>query len=229
MKLKVNQLRVQVARQTQPILDIEHLSLAQGEHLAISGASGSGKTTLIHHLCGLARGQAGSVWWDNDDIHRLSPTACDRWRGEHLGLIMQNFYLIDSLSALDNVLLPSALRHFRLESTVRQYALSLLEQLGIKNPRQRTADHSRGEMQRIAIARALLGKPRVLIADEPTASLDAENGAQVAALLHEFSTSCGATFLCVTHDTVLQQHFSHHITLAHGRMIETTLNHEDHT
>lgn len=223
MKLEVHHLSVTMAKEHTPILDIERLSLPSGAQLAISGASGSGKTTLIHQLCGLANGKAGSVYWNDTDIHHLNPTARDRWRGEHVGLIMQDFHLIPALSALDNVLLPSALRHFRVSADRHQRALSLLNQLGIKHPQQRTADHSRGEMQRIAIARAALVQPRILIADEPTASLDAENGAQVADLLLQLSEDCRATFLCVTHDPALQRRFREHITLAHGRMVDTTL------
>lgn len=185
MQLSVNNLCVTISGQQDPILSIAHFRLDSGDSLAISGASGSGKTTLINHLCGLARGDAGSVLWGDTDIHTLSSKACDLWRGKHIGLIMQDFHLIDGLSALDNVLLPDAIRCFPRRSRLRRRARDLLDKLGINRPEQRIETHSRGEMQRVAIARALLTTPDILIADEPTASLDAENGAHIAlSLIH---------------------------------------------
>lgn len=223
MNLTVNQLCVTIKGQPSPVLDIDRLYLAHGSQLAISGASGSGKTTLINHLSGLARGKAGSVLWDDTDIHALSAGACDRWRGQHIGLIMQDFHLLDGLSALDNVLLPSAIRAFPKPDRQRERATALLKQLGINHPQQRVETHSRGEMQRIAIARALLGKPQIIIADEPTASLDAENGAHIAALLCEVANEHNATLICVTHDPALKAALAQQLVLEHGRIADTNL------
>ena len=224
MNLTINNLTVTIPGQQSPILDIPALHLTHGDSLAISGASGSGKTTLINHLCGLARGTPGSVLWGDIDIHALSAKACDLWRGKHIGLIMQDFHLIDGLSALDNVLLPHAIRCFPKPSPLKQRARELLTSLGIARPEQRTETHSRGEMQRIAIARALLTTPDILIADEPTASLDAENGTHIANLLRDIAREHNATLICVSHDPMMRDSLNQQLVLEHGHILSTTLN-----
>lgn len=224
MNLSIHNLSVTIPGQQTPILHIPSLHLTHGDSLAISGASGSGKTTLINHLCGLSRGTTGSVLWGETDIHALSAKACDLWRGKHIGLIMQDFHLIEGLSALDNVLLPDAIRCFPKPSPLKQRAHELLTSLGIARPKQRVETHSRGEMQRIAIARALLTTPDILIADEPTASLDAENGTHIAKLLRDIAQQHNATLICVSHDPSLCSSLKHQLTLEHGRILSTTLN-----
>ena len=226
MNLTINNLTVTIPGQESPILDIPALRLTHGDSLAISGASGSGKTTLINHLCGLARGTPGSVLWGDTDIHALSAKACDLWRGKHIGLIMQDFHLIDGLSALDNVLLPDAIRSFPKPSRLKQRGHELLTSLGITRPEQRVETHSRGEMQRIAIARALLTTPDILIADEPTASLDAENGSHIANLLRDIAQEHNATLICVSHDPTMRNSLNQQLVLNHGCILNTTLDTE---
>ena len=167
---------------TLTVLDIERLELPPGSRTAICGPSGSGKTTLLHLLCGIERPSAGRVCWDGVDLFALGEAARDRWRRHSVGLVFQQFHLFASLSPLENVLLPARFRAFRIEAAVARRARALLDRVGVRATGE-TASLSRGEMQRVALARALLFTPPILLADEPTASLDAEAARPVAELL----------------------------------------------
>jgi putative ABC transport system ATP-binding protein len=155
------------------VLDIGRLELWPGSQTAICGPSGSGKTTLLHLLCGIERPRAGRVRWNGIDLFALGEAARDRWRRRSVGLVFQQFHLFASLSPLENVLLPARFRAFRIEAAVARRARALLDRVGVRAAGE-TASLSRGEMQRVALARALLFTPPILLADEPTASLDAE-------------------------------------------------------
>jgi len=176
------------------------LDVPQGRLLGLSGPSGSGKTTLLHAFAGLLRPQAGSVCWDGIDLATLPEAARDRWRRQMLGFIFQEFHLIPELSARDNVRLPGWFGANRRDAAA---ADRLLASMGITDPRRRTAVMSRGEQQRVAIARAMLGQPRVVLADEPTASLDAATASDVADLLVSAVRERGATLVLVSHDPAI--------------------------
>lgn len=218
MKLRIDQLCVRVADQADPILDIPALTLDHAAMLGVSGASGSGKTTLFNQLCGLSRGNSGSLYWNETDLYALSSAARDRFRGAHIGVIMQDFHLIAGLSAVENVILPSALRHFRGQRENCKRGKELLAQLGLFHPERKIERHSRGEKQRIAIARALFAEPEILLADEPTASLDGETAAMITDLLCSLAKARGCTLIAMSHDRQLLNALDQHLHLAHGRI-----------
>jgi putative ABC transport system ATP-binding protein len=199
------------------VLDIERLELRPGSRTAICGPSGSGKTTLLHLLCCIERPSAGGVFWDGVDLFALGEAARDGWRRQSVGLVFQQFHLFPSLSPLENVLLPARFRAFRVEAAVTRRARALLDRVAIRATGE-TASLSRGEMQRVALARALLFMPPILLADEPTANLDAEAAAQVAELLFSACRETGATLLLVTHDAALAAQCPKVLNLAAGRI-----------
>lgn len=202
-----------------PVLSIDKLHLAAGGGLAITGASGSGKSTLVNVVTGLEPAIQGSVSWGETEITCLPTGRRDAFRAAHIGLVMQDFHLFPGLSAYENVVLPVRLTR-RLKPAERERALHLLEITGIARPGQPIETLSRGEMQRVAVARALLSKPGVIVADEPTASLDRRIGGEVADLIVRLARAEGATLLVVTHDPALVERIGRHIALDGGRIIE---------
>ena len=205
-----------------PALDIAGLRIAAGEMVAVAGPSGSGKSTLVHVLTGLELPGRGAVRWGDTDIARLSEGARDRWRGQTIGLVMQDFHLFPGLTALENVLLPARLARVADRALVAR-AAELLAQMGLRRPGQRVETMSRGEMQRVATARALLRRPAILIADEPTASLDARTGAAIADLLIAAAQDSGATLIAISHDAALIARLPRKITLAAGAVLADTV------
>jgi putative ABC transport system ATP-binding protein len=202
---------------TLTVLAIERLELVPGSQTAVCGPSGSGKTTLLHVLCGIERPRAGRACWDGVDLFGLSEAARDRWRRDSVGLVFQQFHLFPSLSPRENVLLPARFRAFRIAAAVARRADALLDRVGVRATGE-TARLSRGEMQRVALARALLFAPPILLADEPTASLDGEAAAQVAELLFSACRETGATLVLVTHDTALAARCPQVMNLSAGRI-----------
>lgn len=194
------------------------LALAPGSVTAIEGPSGSGKTSLLHALAGIERPASGAVVWGGEDLWRLANRARDRWRRERLGLVFQDMHLLDGLSALDNVLLPVLFDRVSVPAGLRSRAIALLEALALVDPARRVAVMSRGERQRVALARALLRQPAILLADEPTASLDHAAAAQVADLLLHAAATSGATLLVATHDRALLDRFPRRLALRAGRL-----------
>ena len=205
--------------QVPPVLDIDALAIPAGARLAITGPSGSGKTTLLHVLAGIEMPQRGSVIWGDTDLVRLGENARDRWRRDRVGMVFQDFYLLPGLSALDNVIITA---HFgrRREAAVRPRARAMLIRIGVANPDQGIGTLSRGEMQRVAVARALLFRPRILLADEPTASLDDVNAAAVADLLVSLAREHGATLVVATHDARLIGRLDSVVRLERGRLLK---------
>ncbi len=174
----------------QVIADIPHLTIPAGELTVLAGPSGSGKSTLLYLLAGLLAPQKGSVAWGGVDLARQGEAARDRWRLANAGFIFQTFNLIDELSPLDNVLLPVWFGGTSAGAR-RERAQALLDRFGVPGNRSRAGLLSRGEQQRVAIARALLLDPKVIFADEPTASLDAATGAIVAETLDDLGAQRG--------------------------------------
>jgi putative ABC transport system ATP-binding protein len=202
------------------ILDIAGLDVEAGASVAIEGPSGSGKTSLAHVLAGIERPLAARVVWDGTDITALGEPARDRWRRRHVGLIFQQFHLFPALSPLENVLLPARFAHFSLPDGLAARARRLLGEVGVRLAGDLRL-MSRGEMQRVAVARALLFAPPLLIADEPTASLDAASASSVADLLFTACASAGATLILITHDAALTARCTTGYTLAGGRLQAT--------
>lgn len=221
LSLSISGLTVSYPGLAAPVLSIDELKVAAGEMMAISGASGSGKSTFVNIITGLERVQEGTLAWGDRNIAGLTETRRDRWRGEHVGLVMQEFHLLPGLSAIENVLLPVRLSR----AMCRDYgkrAAELLEKTGLGRPDQNINTMSRGEMQRVAIARALLRKPGVIVADEPTASLDPDNGETIGRLLVDLARADGTTLIVITHDRLLAQRLDRRLELANGRILTDT-------
>jgi len=185
------------------ILAIPALTLEPGTNLGVSGPSGSGKSSLLHLVAGLITPSAGHVSWGDTVISALGESERDRWRRRTIGFVFQDFHLVPELDVAANIALPASFSSWRLDTTGRRRALDLAEQMGLTDPRRRAALLSRGEQQRVAIARALFGEPALLLADEPTASLDATRGDAIGALLVEAAARCGASLICASHDQAL--------------------------
>ena len=184
-----------------------------GDVLLITGQSGTGKTTLLHLLAGLLRPTRGRINVAGSFIEALSPAAMDAFRGRHIGIIYQQSHFIASLSIRENLLLPVVLGRQGEQAGGRLRAVS--EKLGISAllP-EKPARLSQGEQQRASIARALMQQPGLLLADEPTASLDDHNCATVAQLLAGQAREQNAALLIVTHDSRLKEIFANQITLS---------------
>lgn len=181
------------------IARLGHLSVAAGEAAVLTGASGSGKTTLLLAIAGLADRLEGAIGVQGEDIGVLGARARDRHRGRHIGMIFQDLHLIPGLSAIDNLLVaPFATGAPRDAGR----AMELLDRLGVAaRAHARSETLSRGEAQRTAIARAMLMRPQLILADEPTASLDDEACDAVLDLLHEATRETGAALVIATHDS----------------------------
>ncbi|ABC22092.1 ABC transporter ATP-binding protein [Rhodospirillum rubrum] len=215
--LTIRDLDVRFPGLGRPALFLPALTLEAGQALVVTGPSGSGKTTFLNRITGLEASAAGAITWQGTDLGALSEGARDRWRARTIGLVMQEFHLFPGLSALENVVLPQRLAHFRLPPAVLAEAEGLLARVGIERPDQRIETLSRGQMQRVAVARALVGRPGVIVADEPTASLDDEAGTAVADLLVNLAKDAGASLIVASHDPVFFARIPRLLRLEAGR------------
>lgn len=186
------------------ILNIPKLLINSGEQLCIAGASGSGKTSLLKVISGLYLPDTGTVCHEKQDITQLSEYARDRWRAQNIGFIFQDFKLFPQLTALENVLIATGFYSFTPAHGLHERALSLLITMGIQDITQPVKTMSRGEQQRVAIARALLFKPKIILADEPTASLDLENAEIVFELLLHKAKEDQSSLIIVSHDPLVK-------------------------
>src|SRR5258706_6661308 len=203
-------------------LDRVSLAIQQGEWLAVMGPSGSGKTTLLNLLGGLDRADEGCVVVDGLHLQRISRSGLIRDRRESVGLVFQQFRLIPYLSGLENVMLAQYLHSMadEREATAALERVGLGDRLG-----HRPSQLSGGEKQRVCIARALINRPRLILADEPTGSLDAENERGVLDLFAQMHAA-GQTIVMVTHDLVVGRRAARQIQLEHGRVAGEFLTHE---
>ena len=216
--LRITDLVFRWPRQAQICLDIARFELAAGERVFLHGASGSGKSTLLGLLGGVALPQQGRIELLGTDITRLGSRDRDRFRADHIGFLFQQFNLLPWLPALDNVLLPctfSARRRERAGADPRAEAERLLRHLDLDTAswRKPAGELSVGQQQRVAAARALIGRPEILIADEPTSALDAERQQVFIDLLLQESAAVGAALVFVSHDQRLAGHFDRSIAL----------------
>lgn len=192
-------------------------SLEQGDTCAIVGPSGSGKTTLMGLCAGLDRPTSGSVVLDGVYLNPLSEDERARVRNASVGFVFQNFQLIPTLTALENVMVPLELQGSK---NARKAATELLEKVGLGDRLNHyMVQLSGGEQQRVAIARAFINKPRILFADEPTGNLDAETSETVVSLLFELNKAAGTTLVLVTHDQELARKTDRIIRLKGGRVV----------
>ena len=194
-------------------LDRVNISLNSGEVVAIQGTSGSGKSTLLNLLGGLDRPTSGDVLFDSTALGPLTKKEMARYRRHSVGMIFQNFNLIPTMTAAENVRLALAFGGVR-GAERRKRAQSLLDRVGLSDRMEhRPAELSGGEQQRVAIARALANSPRVLLADEPTGNLDSTRARELLALLREMVDREGLTVLLVTHDHELASNFADRIIM----------------
>jgi len=201
------------------VLDGLDLDVAAGECVALVGRSGAGKSTLLHLLAGIDRAEAGEIRFDDLRIDTLDEAARTAFRRRHLGLVFQSWNLVPSLSALDNLRLPLELVGVRADEA-RRRAQAMLEQLGIGELGKRFADElSGGQQQRVAVARALVHAPAVMLADEPTGSLDADSAAAVMRLLLGACRQAGASLVLVTHAAEVMGQADRLLRVEAGRLV----------
>ena len=203
------------------VLDNISFDIAAGDTFAIVGPSGSGKTTLLGLCAGLDRPSSGSVTLNGVSLEQLSEDQRAAVRNQHVGFVFQNFQLIPTLTALENVMVPLELRG---DSGAEKTARAWLEKVGLGH----RLDHypsqlSGGEQQRVCIARAFSNDPRILFADEPTGNLDADNAAGIVDLIFELNRSAGTTLVLVTHDLELARRTQRILKLKGGKQ-ETIIN-----
>jgi putative ABC transport system ATP-binding protein len=192
------------------------LAVTPGEALAVVGASGSGKSTLLALLAGLDTPSSGTVMLDGVDLFSLDEDERAQLRGRLLGFVFQSFQLLPALTALENVMLPLELAQ---ADDAEARAREMLVRVGLGERLQHYPKHlSGGEQQRVALARAFVVRPKLLLADEPTGSLDAASGAQIIELLFELNRERGTTLVLVTHDEALASRCNRIVRLLGGRI-----------
>jgi putative ABC transport system ATP-binding protein len=197
--------------ETVDVLDVPAFALAEGEQCALEGQSGSGKSTLLHVISGIMRPDAGRVLIDGVDITRLDEARRDRVRADKLGLVFQQFNLLPGFTALENVLVAMS---FGSGKPDRWRAADLLAAVGLSHRlHHKPAELSIGQQQRVAVARALANRPRAILADEPTASVDAAHQRQVIDVVRGTCTEQGVALLLVTHDAAVAGQFPRRLRL----------------
>lgn len=199
------------------VLDLPHFAPGEGKLTVVSGASGSGKSTLLYVMAGLLPPQKGTVRFSDTDLYALSEHARDGWRRTKMGFIFQDFHLIPEMSPIANVTLPGT---FGRGGGLRRRANELLAELGVPTQRRSIDLLSRGERQRVAIARALVFDPPVILADEPTASLDREATMDFLALVDRLVED-GRTVVIASHDPDVLQRANAEFRLERGRLLES--------
>lgn len=202
------------------ILQPIDVSINAGETVAIVGASGSGKSTLLSLLAGLDLASKGEVLIDNEKLSELDEEQRAKVRADKVGFIFQQFLLVPSLSALENVMLPAELAGHK---GAEQEARDLLKKVGLEERWHHYPNQlSGGEQQRVAIARAFVGRPKILFADEPTGNLDSNTGDKVEKLLFELNKDYGTTLIMVTHDNELAERCQRVLRMDAGKLTETS-------
>jgi len=210
-------------QQLQVLQDIS-FSIQPGETVAIVGPSGSGKTTLLGLCAGLDRASSGHVALNGIKLQDQSEDALAGIRNKYIGFVFQNFQLLPTLTALENVMVPMELKK---EKDIRSRALELLDQVGLASRTHHYPSQlSGGEQQRVSIARAFANQPKILFADEPTGNLDAETSEKVESLLFNLNKAAGTTLVMVTHDLELAAKTGRIIKLKGGKLISDESNRE---
>jgi putative ABC transport system ATP-binding protein len=188
-----------------PILDIPRFEVASGEQMVLVGKSGCGKTTLLHVIAGISRADSGTIRLDGLDVSTLSEAGRDRYRAAKLGYVFQTFNLLPAFTALENVLLGMTFSHNRRDLA---RASHLIERVGLAHREHHKPNHlSVGEQQRVAVARALANRPKLLLADEPTANVDPANQQKIIDLIRETCSEEQIALIMVTHSIEVAQQF----------------------
>ena len=209
------------AGKTLTVLDNINFSVAAGSTNAIVGPSGSGKTTLLGLCAGLDRASSGSVELNNINLGKLSEDQLAQVRNQYIGFIFQNFQLLPTLTALENIMVPLELRG---EKNIRARAVDLLDKVGLaERGHHYPTQLSGGEQQRVSLARAFSNAPRILFADEPTGNLDAETSEKVVKLLFDLNKEAGTTLVVVTHDLELAAKTQRILRIKGGKLVADDL------
>ena len=196
-----------------------NLQVRAGERVALTGPSGSGKSTLLNCLCGIEPVDSGRITIAGETLQRESPEQLDRMRREQIGYVFQSFHLLPTLSAIENIELPGQLIGMERQARLTR-AQALLESVGLGHRAGHRPDAlSGGERQRVALARAVMHRPRLILADEPTGSLDSVNGAKVLDLLEALSKAHGIAVLLVTHDRQSTRICERVVSMRDGRIV----------
>ncbi len=196
------------------------LQVDEGEFLVVTGKSGAGKTTLVNVITGLDRSTAGEIWVSGTPVHRMGPERAARWRGRTVGVVFQSFELLPTLTVLQNVTLPMDFAGRYSIRRRRERAMHLLEQMDIAaHARKLPSAVSGGQQQRVAIARAMANDPPILVADEPTGSLDSATAGAVLRVFEDL-VGQGKTIVLVTHDEDIAGRATRTITLSDGEIEE---------
>lgn len=202
------------------VLNDLNLELKQGEKVAIIGPSGSGKTTLLNLIGALDQPESGKILFDEKDITGYSKTELATFRNKQVGFVFQLHHLMPQLSLWENVMLPLLPKGNRISKEQKEWAEYLIKKVGIWEQRnQKPSEMSGGECQRTAVVRALINKPELILADEPTGALDEENAAALTGLLLKLSTEEGVTLLTVTHSAVLAEKMDKVYKLKNGVLV----------
>ena len=217
----------QSAGRTLTVLENISFSVEAGSTMAIVGPSGSGKTTLLGLAAGLDRPSTGTVELNNIKLDELNEDQRAWIRNQHVGFIFQNFQLLPTLTALENVMVPLELRR---EKNVKPRAVDLLHKVGLADRGHHyPAQLSGGEQQRVSMARAFINKPQILFTDEPTGNLDAETGERIIEMIFNLNKEAGTTLILVTHDFDLANKTGRIIKLKGGQIVsdEVTVNRKE--
>jgi putative ABC transport system ATP-binding protein len=201
------------------------LEVPTGEFLALLGSSGSGKSSMLNLIAGLDRPTSGSVFVQDRDLAKLSREELAKYRLHVVGMVFQSFNLIPSMTVMENVELP--LRFAEADRGQRQaFAREALERVGLRaRVDHRPSELSGGEQQRAALARALINRPKLLLADEPTGNLDSRTGMEIMEMLREFNREMGMTVVMVTHERALAEKYAERMVfLADGKLVEDRPN-----
>jgi len=227
--VQLSDLRFAWRPEDNPVLEIHELTIPRGQRVFMAGPSGCGKSTLLGILAGIAKPQTGSVRVLGHCLEQMNGAARDRFRADHMGVIFQMFNLIPYLTVVENVTLPCRFSRRRYERAntnggLMVEAVRLLSRLGISDPllHRPVTELSVGQQQRVAAARALIGEPEILIADEPTSSLDADLREEFIRLLFEACRRKPTTLIFVSHDMSLASLFDHTLRLPEVNLAGTT-------
>jgi ABC-type lipoprotein export system ATPase subunit len=194
------------------VIDVERFDLADGEQIALVGSSGSGKTTLLHLIAGILSPDSGQILFGSTDLTRLSEASRDVFRGQNIGYIFQTHHLLPGFTAMENVLLGMT---FGGSAHDPAWAKRLLDEVGLSERLHYKPNKlSVGQQQRVAIARALANRPKLVLADEPTGSLDSVNAQQALDLIRKLCTEVGASLLLVSHDPLITKQMPRAVVLA---------------
>lgn len=200
------------------VLNGVSLEIARGEMVAIIGASGVGKTTLLHILGTLDRPTSGSVRFDGEDVFAKDELSLADFRNRKIGFVFQFHHLLPEFTALENVMMPALIRR-QAEEEARGAAESVLKEVGLEHRLEhRTGEMSGGEQQRVAVARALVLRPDLVLADEPTGNLDTHTGEDVFTLMRDLNRAKGVTFVIVTHNEALSNQADRIIRMVDGKI-----------